>query len=85
MRRGFPEGMAGEEVAGVCLTTIDTFAAGCLDTYFTEKWLDAERQNVLSRCLQDVRKALPHLEGDAADYFNELAAIAEAVLRECRD
>jgi hypothetical protein len=83
--RPFPEGIAGREISGVCLATVDTFTAGCVQTFFAEKSLDAERQNVLSRCLEDLRKELPGLEGDAADYFSELAALAEAVLRGCRN
>jgi hypothetical protein len=83
--RPFPEGMAGQEIWGVCLATVDTFTAGCLETFFAERSLDAERRNVLSRCLGDLRKALPALDGDAADYFSELAALAEAVLRACRN
>lgn len=77
--------MAAQEISGVCLSTVDTLAAGCLDTFFSGKPLDGERQHALSQCLQDLRRTLPDLEGDPADYFGELAALAEAVLRECRD
>jgi hypothetical protein len=83
--RPFPERMVDQEISGVSLATVDTLTAGCVETFFAERPLDAERRNVLSRCLGDLRKAVPALDGDAADYFSELAALAEAVLRACRN
>jgi hypothetical protein len=81
----FPEGLAGEEVNGICLTSLDTFAAGCIDTFLERRGsLDAERIAVLRRCAGELRAVVPALAYEAAVYFGELSAIADLVLSHLR-
>ena len=80
----FPEGMAGLEVDGICVTTVDSFAAGCISTLFSSGSLDLERVIVLESCLTDLHRVLPSLSGEAADYFSELASLARLALREVK-
>jgi hypothetical protein len=78
--RGFPAGVAGTEIDGVCVTTVDTFAAGCLETYFDRGRLDQQRIGVLEECVGDLHRVLPHLTGEPSEYFGKLAALCRGVL-----
>jgi hypothetical protein len=79
-RRPYPERCAGDEVNGVCLASVDTFAAGCIVTFLTLSRLDSERLGVLAHCSEQLQRALPALSGEAAAYFTELAELARQVL-----
>jgi hypothetical protein len=76
----FPAGLAGLEIDGVDVTSIDTFAAGCLDTYFDLGRLDERRTSVLEDCAQDLERILPRLTGEASVYFSQLAGLCLGVL-----
>src|SRR5262249_46058024 len=53
--RPFPSEYAGKDVAGICVTSIDSFAAGCIDTFISRKGnLDEERISVLQTCKDDL-------------------------------
>ena len=80
--RAFPSGYGGVEVNNVCVTSVDTFAAGCFDTYVKHGRLDPERIRILRECHNDLLRALPSLTGEAKDYFSELASLADEVLRQ---
>ena len=84
-RRPFPAGFAGVEIDGVCLATVDSGVAGCLDTFVDNGWIDSKRQSILARSSQDLARVLPKLEGEPASYFGELVALAELALRRTRD
>jgi len=78
--RPFPKGHTGEEVEGVCLATLDTFAAGCIDSYTGAGQLDSERHEILESCYADIETVLPELSGEGREYFEELAWLAREVL-----
>ncbi len=81
----FPDGCAGLETEGVCLVSLDTFAAGCVDTFVANRGcLDPNRIAVLEQSAADLSRVLPKLEGDARAYFNRLNDMVVAVLHECR-
>lgn len=82
MATPFPGGLAGDDIAGVCVASADSFAAGCIEAYLSDHVLSAQHRDVLTRVLQDLRRAAPHLEGPQLAYVDELAGIVEQVLRE---
>ena len=58
----FPDGYAGQEIDCVCLVELDTFAAGCVDTFVSNRGrLDAKRIGVLDQCAVDLSRVLPEL------------------------
>ena len=77
----FPKGYAGKEVAGISITTVDTFAAGCIDTFISRKGrLDKRRFSVLEGCKKDLEIVVKNLDGKAQTYFRKLLQICERVL-----
>lgn len=77
----FPAECAGKEVEGVCLTSLDSNAAGCIDTFVARRGsLDAGRVSTLEGCKGELEVCLKSLDGDAGQYFERLLLIAEQVL-----
>ena len=83
MSRPFPRGLAGEEVDGECLASLDTFAAGCIDTFLSSRThsLDSRRLKVLTDCAQRLSRVCPQLPDEHRVYFDTLREISERVLR----
>ena len=79
-KRPFPAGVYGLAIGDVDVVSVDTFAAGCLDTYFDGGRLDQQGLVVLEDCVRDLHGVLPLLSGEAFDYFDELAALCRGVL-----
>jgi hypothetical protein len=84
-KQRFPEGCVGREIDDTDLTSVDTFAAGCIETFVDNGSLDSTRIEVLNRSMQTLRLALPELAGDELLYFEELMALIEGVLRQTRN
>lgn len=80
----FPKGFGGREVQGVCVTTIDSYAAGCLHTYMNgeKNELDLERYQILSRCKTDLENIVGSLDGEPQQYFGRLYELCSLVLAE---
>jgi len=77
----FPKGYAGKQVAGICITTLDTFAAGCIDTFISRKGrLDKRRLSVLEECKKNLEIVVKNIDGKAQTYFRKLLQICERVL-----
>ena len=76
----FPDSMAGHEVDGICVTSLDTFAAGCIDTFVTNGSLDLHRRDVLESCFKELQVVVPQLTGEPQNYFRELLRLSRAVL-----
>lgn len=76
----FPRGCADLDPAGVCLASTDSYAAGCITTYLSQGYLDAERIKILTNCVSDLDEALRELEGDMWVYFDTLRTISREVL-----
>ena len=79
VERKFPRGLGGNEVAGVCVTSADTFLAGCISYFVESGSLDAERLSVVRSTCQDLERVLPHLSGEARTYFEELLKLGRGV------
>ena len=81
----FPEGYGGEEVAGICVTSLDTFTAGCIDTFISSKGrLDNHRISMLVQSRKELAIVVKNLDGTAQTYFRDLLLISERVLRVLR-
>ncbi|MCP4678716.1 MAG: hypothetical protein GY854_25045 [Deltaproteobacteria bacterium] len=75
----FPEKLAGCDVNDVCVTSLDSFAAGIISGF--DGGLSHERRQILSSCLEDLDKILPDLEREAKIYFQLLKDIGVAVMK----
>ncbi len=78
--RPFPAGYGGTDVNGICVTSTDSYAAGCIDSFIKGGSLDSKEISILQRCQDDLAVVLPGLEGQAQKYFSELAFLADEVL-----
>ena len=82
----FPEGLAGQEVFGVEVAQVDTFAAGCIDTFIACRGnLDHWRTAILGLCYRDLGVAVVGLQGDAQAYVARLEKLVRLVLEAVRD
>jgi hypothetical protein len=77
--RRFPQECAGKEVDGVCLTSCDTFLAGCISYFVENGTLDPDRTNDVARVCADLERVMPHLSGDSSKYFSELLMLGKAL------
>ena len=77
--RPFPHECTGQEVDGVCLTSCDTFLAGCISYFVENGALDSERKDVVASVCADLERAMPRLSGKAREYFSELLVLGKAL------
>ncbi len=78
---GFPEGMAGEEIEGEELVSLDSFTAGCISAFIGNCGaLDPDELECLTRCHEGLTKVLFKLAGEAAEYFSRLHRMSELAL-----
>lgn len=77
--RAFPRECVGSEVDGVCLTSCDTFLAGCISYFVENGALDPERTGVVANVCADLERVVPRLNGDAYEYFSELLSLGRAL------
>lgn len=80
--RPFPSEYSDTVVAGICVTSLDTFAAGCIDAFISNNGrLDEHRTSVLEQCKVDLEAVVSCLDGTAKNYFNDLLILAKRVLQ----
>ena len=78
----FPEGCAGVSIEGVELASLDTFAAGCIDTFVeTRGRLNSRRISILRQCSKELEVVVKNLNGEARSYFEQLQSLSEKVLQ----
>ena len=76
----FPEALAGDEIDGEDLVSLDTSAAGCIATFVgNEGSLGSENRKVLKSCIQGLQKVIPALPPEGKGYFQELLSISLSV------
>jgi hypothetical protein len=81
----FPEGFGGPRF-GVEVAQVDTFAAGCIDTFIACRGnLDLRRTAILGLCHRDLAVAVVGLQGDAQAYVARLENLVRLVLESVRD
>ncbi len=78
----FPSEYGGKDVAGICVTSLDTFAAGCIDTFIFRKGrLDERRITTLEKCRDDLEVVVNQMHGNARLYFDNLLFLSKRVLQ----
>jgi hypothetical protein len=78
----FPEEAVLEEICGICLVTLDSFSAGCIDAFLSNSGnLDKARLRVLESCSRDLAFVYPELNGGVREYFSRLQELARMVLQ----
>jgi hypothetical protein len=82
----FPPECRGAEIDGVDLVLLDSFIAGCVDTFLAnDRDLDQRRTAVLRLSLRDAALAVRTLDGAASLYYARLELLAALVLAAVRD
>ena len=78
----FPSEYSGKDIAGICVTSLDSFASGCIDTFiFRRGRLDEQRISVLEKCKDDLEVVVNSLNGSAHTYFHNLLLLSMRVLQ----
>ncbi|HQU83007.1 MAG TPA: hypothetical protein PKY59_07785 [Pyrinomonadaceae bacterium] len=78
----FPAGFVGEEIKGICVTTLDTFTAGCIDTFVSEKGqLEKKKKLILIECQKELEIVVENLMGEGKKYFESLLILANKILQ----
>ncbi len=78
----FPSELVGEELAGICVTSLDTFTSGCIDTFVNNKgFLDNKRVLILKQCKTDLMIVIQYLKNNPTAYFKELLSLTNKVLQ----
>jgi len=82
----FPSGYGGIDVNEVCVSSVDTYAAGCIHSYMRKdgNTLGFERVQILRKAKDDLEKVLfsPSLSDEANDYFSRLHEICHLIIAE---
>lgn len=77
----FPDSCAGLEVEGIELASLDTFVAGCIDSFMAgEGRLDPEGLSVLRQCSEELGIVVKNLGGEAKGYFERLRVLSVKAL-----
>jgi hypothetical protein len=80
-KQPFPEGYAGKDVNDICVTSLDSFAAGCISAYVGNGKLDKKRINILKSCLDELDSILPELNEYPKEYFLNLKEICVGIVK----
>jgi hypothetical protein len=82
----FRDNYRGVSINGIELVLLDSETAGCIDLYFgrngTLNKLESEKQEILSKCRNDLSIVVKGLDGYAKVYFQRLKQIADFILSE---
>ena len=79
LARSYP-GSAPDEIEGYDLHLLDAECAGCIVTAINSSRILDNDVRMLKGCQQDLMAVLPHLEGEAADYFRSLYEMVTTIL-----
>ena len=76
----YPESSA-EEVKGICVITLDTFTAGCIDTFISGKGrLDKKRKSILRQSQKELEIVVDNLSGEGKTYFEKLLNLTDKIV-----
>ena len=80
----FPPGYGGRDVDGICVTSLDSYAAGCISSYLrvAEESIELKRFQGLKNCKDDLERLLPRLSGYAFEYFNRVHKMCSLIVTE---
>jgi hypothetical protein len=80
LKRAFPTGYAGITIKGIDLVLLDTYAAGCIESFVTRRQLDDTQINTLKEIIIDFEIVISELRDEAQDYFLSLKNLTEQAL-----
>lgn len=81
----FPSDYSGKDVEGICVTSLDSYAAGCIHTFISRKGsLDAHRISILENCKKELEIVVQSLDGEGRSYFERLLKLSKKVLSSVR-
>jgi hypothetical protein len=80
----FPADCRGREVVGIDLVQLDADVSECVQTYLATRALAPEKREMLVRCIAELERVVPALEGEAREYFRLLEALAGILLHHCQ-
>jgi hypothetical protein len=80
----FPDDYAGKDINDICVTSLDTFAAGCISAYVGDGRLDKKRIEVLRSCLDDLDTIIPALDERPKVYFSALKEICVEIVKDTK-
>jgi len=80
----FPNGYGGKDVKGVCVTSIDSNASGCIHSYMKSNTKDVslEHYQILQKSKDDLESILKFLDAEAFEYFSRLHDICSLIIVE---
>ena len=82
----FPSELVREEIRAIDPVTLDTVAAGCIDTFIAQEGhVDLWRCAILGLCFHDIALLTYKLEGESQAYFQQLEELVRLVLQSIRD
>jgi hypothetical protein len=77
-----PLRLVGKRVQGIEVTSLDTYAAGCIQTFIDRKGkLDLWRTAILGRCYRDISVVALSLKGREKAYYKRLMILTGLVLQ----
>jgi len=79
--RPFPQSACDSNLCDVDLASIDTFSAGCINTFVSNDGkLDRNRIRLLQGNAPELDRVLNALTNDTEEYFRELSKLSNLVL-----
>ena len=78
----FPSRLAGKNVEGICAASLDTFTAGCVDEFISEKGkLNKQKKFVIKKSKREPGITVKNLDGANRIYFEELLYLVDKILQ----
>ena len=80
----FPKGYGGKDVNGICVTYLDSNAAGCIHSYMKSNTNDIslEHHQILQKSKDDLASILKYLDDEPLQYFSRLHDICSLIITE---
>ena len=77
----FPSECAGEQIEGIDLVSLDTFAAGCVERCVdAPQRFDPDCNRILTNSLYELEVVVANTEGEAFAYFEQLRTLIRSIL-----
>ena len=77
---------ACREIRGIDLVSLDSYTAGCVDTFLENKGqLDLGRTSILGLCYRDLSIIVPELHSEEHLHFSRLEKLSKLILVNIRD
>jgi len=85
----FPRSLGGKDIAGVCVSYLDSNIAGCissaLSAHNTNRILNNENTSTLRKSVIALEEIVAVIQGGEKSYFEELLWLAKSILNKCEN